>query len=362
MLIVVDMFLTGFDATTLNTLWVDKNLRQHGLLQAYSRTNRILNSIKTFGNIICFRDLEKLTNEAIALFGDSEAGGIVLLRSYNDYYFGYTDEDGKHHPGYLDAVSALAKDYPHADILTMGEEQQKGFIKAFGALLRAQNVLTTFDQFAGNEVITERDMQDYKSLYLDLRDKYRPHNEKTYINDDLIFEMELIKQVEINIDYILTLIAKYHEEHLDNKEIQIKIEKAITSSPDLRNKKELIEAFVAQLDPGVSGISGISGEWSNWVKQQYAAQLEQIIEEEHLNHDETIHFMRRAFQEGQVQEDGTDIVKILPPMPLFTSGNTGKPGISGQSGKSARDIKKQTVIDRLKDFFARFFDISNVEE
>lgn len=350
MLIVVDMFLTGFDATTLNTLWVDKNLRQHGLLQAYSRTNRILNSIKTFGNIVCFRDLEKLTNEAIALFGDSEAGGIVLLRSYNDYYFGYDDEDGKHHPGYIDAVANLAKDYPHAEILTMGEEEQKGFIKSFSALLRAQNVLTTFDQFKGNEVITERDMQDYKSLYLDLRDKYRPHHEKTYINDDLVFEMELIKQVEINIDYILTLIAKYHNEHLDNKEIQLKIEKAITSSPDLRNKKELIEDFVAQLTPE----SDVHGDWPNWVKEEQRKQLEQIIEEEHLNHDETVRFMRRAFQEGQVQEDGTDIVKILPPMPLF--------GAAANSGASARQQKKQTVIDRLKDFFSRFFDISNVEE
>lgn len=346
MLVVVNMFLTGFDATTLNTLWVDKNLRTHGLIQAYSRTNRILNSIKTFGNIVCFRNLEKATNDAISLFGDKEAGGLILLRSFKDYYEGYDElkEDGTtvHHPGYVDAVAELCMKFPHAEILNMGEEQQKAFIKAFGALLRARNVLNTFDQFAGNEIITPQDMQDYTSFYLDLKDQYRPKHDKTYINDDLVFEMELIKQVEINIDYILALVAKLHDEHVGNEEIQLKLEKTITSSPDLRPKRELIEQFIASLTPD----SDIHGEWSTFVREQQAAQIEQIIEEEHLRREETLQFMSRAFQEGQVQEMGTEVSKILPPMPLF-------------SKDKGRSKKKETVLEKLKAFFTRFFDISS---
>lgn len=346
MLIVVNMFLTGFDATTLNTLWVDKNLRSHGLIQAYSRTNRILNSIKTFGNIVCFRNLEKATNDAISLFGDRDAGGLILLRSFNDYYLGYdeTKDNGEtvHHAGYVDAVANLCKDFPHAEILYMGEEKQRAFIKAFGALLRAQNVLTAFDQFRGREIILPQDMQDYKSYYLDLRDQYRPHNEKTDINDDIVFEMELIKQVEINIDYILMMVSRLHDEHIGNAEIRLRLEKTITSSPDLRPKRELIEQFIDSLTPD----SDVHGEWQTFVREQQAKQLEQIIEEEHLRPEETRRFMTRAFQEGQVQEMGTEVSRILPPMPLFSKGKE-------------RSRKKETVLEKLKAFFTRFFDISN---
>lgn len=346
MLIVVNMFLTGFDATTLNTLWVDKNLRAHGLIQAYSRTNRILNSIKTFGNIVCFRNLEKATNDAISLFGDRDAGGLILLRSFNDYYLGYdeTKDNGEtvHHAGYVDAVANLCKDFPHAEILHMGEDKQRAFIKAFGALLRAQNVLTAFDQFRGREIILPQDMQDYKSYYLDLRDQYRPHNEKTDINDDIVFEMELIKQVEINIDYILMMVSRMHDEHTDNAEIRLRLEKTITSSPDLRPKRELIEQFIDSLTPE----SDVHGEWQTFVREQQEKQLEQIIEEEHLRPEETRRFMTRAFQEGQVQEMGTEVSRILPPMPLF-------------SKDKERSRKKETVLEKLKAFFTRFFDISN---
>lgn len=346
MLIVVNMFLMGFDATTLNTLWVDKNLRSHGLIQAYSRTNRILNSIKTFGNIVCFRNLEKATNDAISLFGDRDAGGLILLRSFNDYYLGYdeTKDNGEtvHHAGYVDAVANLCKDFPHAEILHMGEEKQRAFIKAFGALLRAQNVLTAFDQFRGREIILPQDMQDYKSYYLDLRDQYRPHNEKTDINDDIVFEMELIKQVEINIDYILMMVSRLHDEHIGNAEIRLRLEKTITSSPDLRPKRELIEQFIDSLTPD----SDVHGEWQTFVREQQAKQLEQIIEEEHLRPEETRRFMTRAFQEGQVQEMGTEVSRILPPMPLFSKGKE-------------RSRKKETVLEKLKAFFTRFFDISN---
>ena len=346
MLIVVNMFLTGFDATTLNTLWVDKNLRSHGLIQAYSRTNRILNSIKTFGNIVCFRDLEKATNDAISLFGDKDAGGLILLRSFNDYYYGYDEikEDGRteHHPGYVDAVSHLCMNFPHSEILSMGEEQQHAFIKAFGALLRAQNLLSAFDQFTGQEIITPKDMQDYKSFYLDLKDKYRPEKEKTDINDDLVFEIELVKQVEINIDYILTLVSKLHDEHVGNEEIRLRLEKTIGSSPDLRPKRELIEAFIDSLTPE----SDIHGEWESFVRKQQSIQIEQIISEENLKREETLRFMTRAFKEGHIEEMGTEIGDILPPMNLFSKDNS-------------RSKKKESVLARLKTFFVRFFDISS---
>jgi len=226
-LIVVNMFLTGFDATTLNTLWVDKNLRLHGLLQAYSRTNRILNSVKTFGNIVCFRNLEKATNESIALFGDKEAGGIVLLKAYEDYYNGYKDGD-KEVRGYKSLIEELLEKFPIGERI-VGEQNQKDFIKLYGAVLRVRNILTTFDEFAGNEILSARDVQDYHSMYIDLYNEFRKSTdgEKENVNDDIVFEMELIKQIEINIDYILGLIRMYHEDHTKNKELLIDINKAI---------------------------------------------------------------------------------------------------------------------------------------
>ena len=165
LLIVVNMFLTGFDATTLNTLWVDKNLRQHGLIQAFSRTNRILNSVKTFGNIICFRDLKDATDDAIALFGDKDAGGIILMRTFDEYYYGYEDK-GVHHPGYVELINSLKEMFPLGQPI-IGEEAQREFIKLFGSILRSRNILTAFDDFTGLELITERDLQDYQSVYLD---------------------------------------------------------------------------------------------------------------------------------------------------------------------------------------------------
>ena len=207
-LIVVNMFLTGFDATTLNTLWIDKNLRSHWLIQAYSRTNRILNSIKTFGNIVCFRNLEKATNDAISLFGDKEASGIVLLKTFDEYYDGYTDWDKKV-KWYKTLVWELLEKFPLEERI-LWEKAQKEFIKLYGWILRVRNILTTFDEFIWKWILSERDLQDYHSLYIDLYNEFRKgkEDEKENINDDLVFEMELIKQIEINIDYIIELIKK----------------------------------------------------------------------------------------------------------------------------------------------------------
>ena len=160
------MFLTGFDATTLNTLWVDKQLRQHGLLQAFSRTNRILNSVKTFGNIVCFRDLKEDTDKAISLFGDKDAGGIVLLKTFNEYYYGY-EEKGEAKPGYVDLVSKITNTYP-LGVAILGEQKEKDFIRTYGAILRMRNILTSFDEIEVNEILSERDFQDYQSIYIDL--------------------------------------------------------------------------------------------------------------------------------------------------------------------------------------------------
>lgn len=340
LLIVVNMFLTGFDATTLNTLWVDKNLRMHGLLQAYSRTNRILNSIKTFGNIVCFRNLEHATNESIALFGDKEAGGLVLLKTFDEYYNGYEDENGKHQPGYMELVNTLLEDYP-LETRIMGEDSEKKFIRLYGAILKATNILSTFDQFAGMEILSERDVQDYHSLYIDLYEKYRRNRQGDVVNvnDDIIFEMELIKQVEINIDYILYLIEQMHDGNTGDKEIRITIQKAIGASPDLRNKRELIENFIAQLTPD----KNVSDDWQKYVKEQQRRQLDEIISEEKLKPEETYHFVNQSFKDGGIQESGTGIAKILPPMSIFDK---------------TREMKKKTVLEKLKAFFERFFDIS----
>ena len=177
-LIVVNMFLTGFDATTLNTLWVDKNLKMHGLIQAYSRTNRILNSIKTFGNIVCFRALHKRTDAAISLFGDKEAGGVVTLKSFDDYYNGYEDSKGKRVDGYADMIDNLLKEFPLDEPQIVGEEKQKEFIALLGSILRMRNLLVSFDEFEGKEIISERDFQDYLGRYQDLRDEWNERRKR----------------------------------------------------------------------------------------------------------------------------------------------------------------------------------------
>ena len=340
-LIVVNMFLTGFDATTLNTIWIDKNLRLHGLLQAYSRTNRILNSIKTFGNIICFRNLEKATNESISLFGDKEASGIVLLKTYREYYNGY-EKDGKTIRGYKSLIEELQEKFPIGERI-LGEQNQKDFIKLYGGILRVRNILTTFDEFDGNEILTERDVQDYHSLYIDLYNEFRKSKdtEKENINDDIVFEMELIKQIEINIDYILKLIKKYHEENIKDKEILIDINKAIDSSVELRNKKDLIEQFIASLNIK----SVVDEDWQNFVEKKKIEELERIIKDENLNHYETYRFIENAFRDGCISTTGTAITKVLPPISRF-------------SKAGERTKKRETIIEKFTRFFERFFDIS----
>ena len=338
LLIVVNMFLTGFDATTLNTLFVDKNLKQHGLIQAFSRTNRILNSVKTFGNIVCFRDLQQATDDAISLFGDKDASSIVVLKDFLSYYEGYDTEKGKHCYGYKELVEQLQEEFPEGEPI-VGEDAEKRFIGLFGSLLKSINILSTFDQFEENKILKDIQLQNYQSNYLDLQEKWRKRKggDKENINDDLVFETELIRQVEINIDYILLLVEKYHEGNCLNKEILVSISKAIGSSMQLRSKKQLIENFISSVNAGTD----VEQSWAEYVRQQKEKDLRALIQSENLKPEETVKFIESSFRDGQVRTTGTDIDKILPPMSRFGGGN--------------RQEKKKTVIEKIQGFFERYF-------
>ncbi len=345
LLIVVNMFLTGFDATTLNTLWVDKNLKMHGLMQAFSRTNRILNSIKTFGNIICFRNLHKRVDDAIALFGDKEAGGIVLIRSFRDYYYGYQTADGRDMPGYVNMIDDLRAKFSLAEPQIIGEKAQREFIRLFGAILRMRNLLSSFDEFAGKEILSERDMQDYLGRYQDLWDIWRREKEEGVdITDDIVFEMELIKQVEINIDYILMLVKEYHDSHMTDKELLITINKAVDASPELRSKKILIEEFIASMSEATPDVTA---GWNDFVNRQREDDLTDIISTEGLNPEKTRLFLEKAFEDGEIRTSGTEITSMMPPVSRF----------GGEAENRAE--KKQTVVDKLKAFFDKYFGIGN---
>jgi type I restriction enzyme R subunit len=348
LLIVVNMFLTGFDATTLNTLWVDKNLKMHGLLQAYSRTNRILNAIKNCGNIVCFRNLEEATNKSLSIFGDENASGLVFMKSFEEYYSkGYEDEKGNQHEPYTALIDRLLALYPVETIPNIvDEEQQKAFIHLMGEILRLRNILNAFDDFTTEaQIVDEMRYQDYLGWYNTLYEKFRrkpEKHEREDITDDIVFEMELVKQVQINIHYILQLIQQYHDKNCEDKEIIVKIRKQMDASPDMRDKRDLIEKFIEKMNPQKG--ADVGDEWERFIEQEKRSMLQSIINEEHLKQIETEAFMRRAFMDGYVTETGTGIAKILPPTNPFLP----------ESGE-----KKQTVIDKLKAFLSKFLNTSD---
>lgn len=330
LVIVVNMFLTGFDATTMNTLFVDKNLRSHGLIQAYSRTNRILNSVKTYGNIVSFRNLEDATNAALELFGNRDARGVVLLKPYQDYY-----------GDYLEKVTELLDRFPLGDQI-IGESDQKDFIALFGAILRLQNILTSFDDFEGQDPLTDRQAQDYRSVYLDFYAEFRRDRDtdKELINDDVVFEIELIKQVEINVDYILLLVEKHRAAHGDgdDKEIRAEISRAVDASASLRSKKDLVEDFV----DSVSVTGAVDEQWQAFISAKREAELDSLITDKKLRPEETRAFIESAFRDGQLRTTGTAITRILPPVSRFAA--------DGGHGET-----KRTVVEALTRFFERFF-------
>jgi type I restriction enzyme R subunit len=328
LVIVVNMFLTGFDATTLNTLWVDKNLRLHGLLQAFSRTNRILNSVKTYGNIVCFRDLEHNTNEAISIFGNKDAGGIVLLKPYTEYF----DE-------YSRLVNLLRDKFSPREIPS-GEEDKKEFINLYNRILRLRNILTSFDDFKGNALITDADFQDYQSTYIELynEQKKRVDGDKESIIEDVVFEIELVKQIEINVDFILILVGDLLKSSGDqNKEIKAKIDRTINSSYVLRSKKDLIHKFIES----VNNKTNVDEHWLEFINEQKETELDEIIKEENLNPQKTRELISKSIGDGEFKTSGTAISALLPAQDLFDEENI-------------RGTQKARVIDKLKVFFDRF--------
>lgn len=346
MLIVVDMFLTGFDSPTLNTLWVDKNLKMHGLLQAFSRTNRILDSVKSFGNIVCFRDLSHQVDDALELFGDEAAGGIVVLKSYAEYM-----------SDYLSTLDEIQTRFIGADgkLELVGETAEKAFVGAFGALLRLRNVLSVFDDFAADDPLSALKLQDWQSTYLDLADEYRRRAKADAVDivDDLVFEIELIRQVEVDIDYILGLVAKARGGNGEDKIALDKIYRAIWTSPQLRDKAELIEAFLEHM--GLAGghaaeVEGgteeerrahVDAEWAAHVDREMTRELDSIVAEENLDPEKVRDVISYAFEAGGVPESGTMVQACLPKMSRFAKGN-------------AYSEKRSRVIARLQDFYDKF--------
>ena len=343
LLIVVGMFLTGFDAKTLNTLWVDKNMKMHGLIQAYSRTNRILNEVKNCGNIVCFRNLEEATNKSLGIFGDEDAAGLVFMKTFEEYYqLGYDDEKGEHHTPYVLLMKQLLDEFPVIAIPNIIDDyKKKSFIQLFGEVLRLRNVLSVFDEFTEEaKIVSEMEYQDYLGWYNKLYREYRHHQpkgESESITDDLVFEMELVKQVQIDIRYILELVQQYHDSNCQNKEIIVKMRKLIEASPDMHDKRELIEKFIERMTPEKG--KDVGHDWEQYIEQEKKAQLDAIISDENLKPAETAAFVQRAFADGYITETGTGIAKILPPTNPFLP----------ESGE-----KKQTVIEKLKAYLQRF--------
>ncbi len=307
---------------------------QHGSIQAFSRTNRILNSVKTFKHV-CFRDLKDETDKAIALFGNKDAGGIVLLKTFDEYYSGYYDDNG-HKPGYEELIKELEDQFPLGQPI-VGEEAQKEFIRLYGGILRLRNILTSFDDFEGKEILSERDFQDYQSVYIDMYQEFRKSTgaDKESINDDIVFEIELIRQIEVNIDYILMLVAKYQQSNCKDKTILTTIDKAINSSIELRSKKELIERFIEQINVS----SKVDDDWRTFLDESKEEEISALIEEEKLKPEETRRFIANALRDGTLKTTGTAIDKIMPPVSRFGG---------------SRTEKKQGIIEKLLLFFEKY--------
>ncbi len=335
LVIVVDMFLTGFDSKSLNTLWVDKNLRAHGLIQAFSRTNRILNSVKTYGNVVCFRNLEEATNDAIALFGNKEARGQVLLRPYGEYL-----------SNYLETIDQLRLDFPLPIGSIASEKEQKRFIVLMGQMLRLRNILTSFDDFETDDPVPSRDLEDYRSVYLDLYHEARERvkAEKEPIADDLVFEMELVKQVDINVDYVLMLVEHHRGEKGDgeDREIPVDIVRALASSPTLRGKRDLIEEFYRR----VSLDGDVPTEFEAFIAARRESELAAIIEAERLR-EGAREFAYESLREGYVNDEGTGLSSILPPMRRFGAG-------------AGREAVRVRVLEALRAWVERFTGLGRV--
>lgn len=357
LLIVVGMFLTGFDAPTMNTLFVDKNLRYHGLIQAFSRTNRILNKMKTFGNIVCFRNLEKATKDAIKVFGDENSINVIIERSYDEYINGFMDEDtGVVFKGYKELCEEIIEKFPDPTEIKL-EKDKKEFVKLFGEILKRENILRNYDEFSSFEkIITERLKQDMKSTYIKIKEelispdpsgggdrgKGGKDDEKIDFSD-VEFHIDLLKTEEVNLDYILALILeKAKEQGTNNETLKEEIRRLIRSSLGTRAKEELIIEFINRTDlTKFDKNEDILEAFYEYAKIEKEQKINELISEENLK-EQSKKFIEKSISRGYVSQGGTELDDVLPPI--------------GRRG-GAREVKKQSVLTKLKDIVKVFVGI-----
>ena len=380
LLIVVGMFLTGFDAPTLNTLFVDKNLHYHGLMQAFSRTNRIYDATKTFGNIVTFRDLEKSTIDAITLFGDKNTKNVVLEKSYKEYMAGFTDiATGEARRGYVEVVAELQQRFPNPNEIVI-EKDKKEFSKLFGEYLRVENVLQNYDEFAGLKALqdvdindpkaidefkalhyvsdealeamleikvpVERDIQDYRSSYNDIRDWLRREKagdekeESTIDWDDVVFEVDLLKSQEINLDYILELIFENNKKLKDKAALVEDIRRLIRASIGNRAKESLVVDFINKTDlDTILDKASIIDAFYSFAQAEQKREAKELICDENLNADAAMRYITASLKRKYASENGTELNAILPKMsPLNPQYLT----------------KKQSVFQKIAMFIEKF--------
>ena len=351
LLIVVGMFLTGFDAPTLNTLFVDKNLRYHGLIQAFSRTNRILNKVKTFGNIVCFRNLEKATEDAIKTFGDENSVNVILEKSYDEYINGFTDEEtGKSMKGYVDLCNEIVDKFPNPVEIELDSEK-KEFAELFGELLKSENILRNFDEFENFEkIISDRQMQDMKSVYVDICEDIRndrknnenKNGEEEIDFSNVEFQIDLLKTDEINLDYILSLILKKSKEHDDIETLKSEIRRIIRTSLGTRAKEDLVMNFINKTDLSeLKNSSDILESFYKYANEEKKIKINELIENEGLKKDSE-RFIERSINRGFVDYAGAELDSILPPT---------------SRRKGAREAKKQTVLQKIRNIVEIFIGI-----
>ena len=342
LLIVVGMFLTGFDAPTLNTLFVDKNLRYHGLIQAFSRTNRILNKVKTFGNIVCFRNLEKATEDAIKTFGDENSVNVILEKSYDEYINGFTDEEtGKSMKGYVELCNEIVEKFPNPVEIELDSEK-KEFAELFGELLKSENILRNFDEFENFEkIILDRQMQDMKSVYVDICEDIRndrknnenKNGEEEIDFSDVEFQIDLLKTDEINLDYILSLILKKSKEHDDIETLKSEIRRVIRTSLGTRAKEDLVMNFINKTDLSeLKNSSDILESFYKYANEEKKIKIDELIENESLKKDSE-RFIEKSINKGFVDYAGSELDSILPPT---------------SRRKGAREAKKRTILQKMQ--------------
>ena len=340
LLIVVGMFLTGFDAPTLNTLFVDKNLRYHGLIQAFSRTNRILNKVKTFGNIVCFRNLERATEDAIKTFGDENSVNVILEKSYDEYINGFTDEEtGKKFKGYKDICEEIIAKFPDPTEIVL-EADKKEFVQLFGELLKAENILRNFDEFESFEkIISERLMQDMKSVYVDIREsilnerRSKEAEEAQVDFSDVEFQIDLLKTDEINLDYILALILEKARENDDIESLKAEVRRVIRSSLGTRAKEDLVMEFISKTRLSeLKNTDDIIETFYDFAKKEKEVKINQLIAEENLN-EKANRFIEKSISKGYVEYAGDELDGIIPPL-------------SRRGG--VREKKKEIVLEKIR--------------